>query len=87
VTRFREPSIGEWVGLLHTALRRKARKACSRADVTTVETPDLLAEVEVLRRTCGFARRPAEPISDAVPRAGRPSRGIRRSASSGKAAS
>jgi hypothetical protein len=51
VTRFREPSIGEWVGLLHTALRRKARKACSRADVTTVETPDLLAEVEVLRRT------------------------------------
>jgi ATP-dependent 26S proteasome regulatory subunit len=51
VTRFREPSIGEWVGLLHTALRRKARKACSRADVTTVETPDLLAEVDVLRRT------------------------------------
>lgn len=51
VTRFREPSIGEWVGLLHTALRRKARQACSGAEVSPVETADLLAEVEVLRRT------------------------------------
>ncbi|MEN8159319.1 MAG: ATP-binding protein [Myxococcota bacterium] len=51
VTRFREPSIGEWVGLVHTALRRKAREECSAGEVGPVETPDLLAEVEVLRRT------------------------------------
>lgn len=51
VTRFREPSIGEWVGLLHTTLRRKAREDCSAAEVSAVETEDLLAEVEVLRRT------------------------------------
>lgn len=51
VTRFREPSVGEWVGLLHTALRRKAREACSADGVGPVDTDDLLAEVEVLRRT------------------------------------
>jgi len=51
VTRFREPSTGEWITLLHTALRRKAREECGGAELAPIETADLLAEVEVLRRT------------------------------------
>ena len=51
VNRFREPSIGEWVGLLHATLRRKARSDCAALEPGEVSTQDLLAEVEVLRRT------------------------------------
>jgi ATP-dependent 26S proteasome regulatory subunit len=51
VSRFREPSIGDWVGVLHAALRRKARSECAALEPGQVATSDLLAEVEVLRRT------------------------------------
>ena len=51
VNRFREPSTGEWVGLLHATLRRKARSDCAELAPGQVSTPDLLTEVEVLRRT------------------------------------
>jgi len=50
-SRFREPSVGEWVSALHAALRRKARSECTAVEPGQVTTADLLAEVEVLRRT------------------------------------
>jgi hypothetical protein len=51
VNRFRGPSIGEWVGVLHAALRRKARSDCAALEPGQVATADLLVEVDVLRRT------------------------------------
>ena len=51
VNRFREPSIGEWIGVLHAALRRKARGECAAQEQSPVATADLLGEVEMLRRT------------------------------------
>jgi ATP-dependent 26S proteasome regulatory subunit len=51
VNRFREPSIGDWVGVLHATLRRKARSDCAALEPGQVATADLLAEVDVLRRT------------------------------------
>jgi SpoVK/Ycf46/Vps4 family AAA+-type ATPase len=51
VSRFRDPTVGEWVALLHATLRRKARAECAAFEAGLVETDDLLAEVEVLRRT------------------------------------
>jgi SpoVK/Ycf46/Vps4 family AAA+-type ATPase len=59
VNRFREPSIGEWVGVMHAALRRKARSECVATEANPVTTADLLVEVEVLRRT--FKRLRAAP--------------------------
>jgi ATP-dependent 26S proteasome regulatory subunit len=58
VTRFREPSTGEWVGLMHASLRRKARSECAALEPEQVSTADLLAEVEVLRRTLKRLRAP-----------------------------
>jgi SpoVK/Ycf46/Vps4 family AAA+-type ATPase len=51
VNRFREPSIGDWVGVMHAALRRKARSDCAALEPGLVTTPELLVEVDVLRRT------------------------------------
>lgn len=51
VSRFREPSTGDWIHLLHAVLRRKASVECAPIDVPLVETDDLLTEVEVYRRT------------------------------------
>lgn len=51
VGRFRDPTVGEWVQLLHATLRRKARAECAAIEAGLVDTDDLLAEVEVLRRT------------------------------------
>jgi SpoVK/Ycf46/Vps4 family AAA+-type ATPase len=51
VGRFREPSTGDWIHLLHAVLRRKASAECAPADVPLVETEDFLAEVESYRRT------------------------------------
>jgi ATP-dependent 26S proteasome regulatory subunit len=59
VNRFREPSTAEWVALLHATLRRKARAECAALEASLVETKDLVAEVEVLRRTLKRLR-PAE---------------------------
>jgi transitional endoplasmic reticulum ATPase len=51
VSRFRGPSVGEWVGVMHAALRRKARSDCAALAPGQVSTADLLVEVDVLRRT------------------------------------
>ncbi len=51
VGRFRDPSTGDWIHLMHAVLRRKARSECSAEPLTPVATDDLLAEVEVYRRT------------------------------------
>lgn len=51
VNRFREPSTGEWVGLMHATLRRKASAECATLEPGQVSTQDLLAEVDLLRRT------------------------------------
>jgi len=51
VNRFREPSVGEWIGLLHAALRRKASAECAALEAGTVSTADLYVEVDLLRRT------------------------------------
>jgi hypothetical protein len=47
------------VALLHATLRRKARAECAALEASLVETKDLVAEVEVLRRTLKRLR-PAE---------------------------
>ncbi|MDJ0789937.1 MAG: AAA family ATPase [Myxococcota bacterium] len=52
VSRFREPSTGDWIHLLHGALRRKARHDCGGGEeVGLVTTDDLLEEVDRFRRT------------------------------------
>ncbi len=59
VNRFREPRTGEWVGLMHATLRRKARSECSALSPDQVATADLVAEVEILRRTLKRLRQSA----------------------------
>ena len=54
VSRFREPSTGDWIHLMHSVLRRKARCECSpelAGSVGPVSTGDLLHEVDLYRRT------------------------------------
>jgi ATP-dependent 26S proteasome regulatory subunit len=50
VKRYTEPSIGDWVRILHGALRRKARCEAAGETVTPVQTKDLLAEVDRIRQ-------------------------------------
>lgn len=50
VSRFREPSTGDWIHLVHGTLRRKARHECAGADIEPVTTDDLLQELERFRR-------------------------------------
>jgi len=51
VSRFREPTTGDWIQMMHGVLRRKAREQCGSGTVGPVTTDDLLAEVEHSRRT------------------------------------
>jgi ATP-dependent 26S proteasome regulatory subunit len=51
VSRFREPSTGDWIHLVHGALRRKARHECAGVEIELVSTDDLLEELERFRRT------------------------------------
>lgn len=51
VSRFRDPSTGDWIHLLHGVLRRKARCECADERPASVTTEDLLEEVERFRRT------------------------------------
>ena len=64
VNRFREPSIGDWVGVMHAARRRKARADCMAGEPAAVTTADLLVEVDQLRRT--FKRLRATPAGTYV---------------------
>lgn len=56
VNRFREPSIGAWVRMMHAALRRKARCEAAGEEVTLIRTQDLLEEVERARDATGRLR-------------------------------
>jgi SpoVK/Ycf46/Vps4 family AAA+-type ATPase len=49
VSGYQDPSIGEWIRVLHAALRRKARCEAAGDDEGRVTTADLQAEVERLR--------------------------------------
>jgi SpoVK/Ycf46/Vps4 family AAA+-type ATPase len=49
VSRYQGPSTGEWIRVLHAALRRKARCEAGGEDEGPVTTADLQAEVERLR--------------------------------------
>jgi ATP-dependent 26S proteasome regulatory subunit len=51
VSRYQGPSTGEWIRVLHAALRRKARCEAAGEDAGPVTTADLAAEVERLRAT------------------------------------
>jgi SpoVK/Ycf46/Vps4 family AAA+-type ATPase len=51
VSRYQGPSTGEWIRVLHAALRRKARCEASGEDEGPVTTAELEAEVERLRAT------------------------------------
>ena len=55
----REASVGDWVQVLHGALRRKARCEAAAEIVGPVATEDLVAEVDRFRRA-----------SDRLPRIG-----------------
>lgn len=58
VSRFRGPSIGEWIHLMHGVLRRKARCEAASEGVALVSTEDLLAEVDRFRLTMKRLPRP-----------------------------
>ena len=51
VSRFREPNTGDWIQMMHGVLRRKAREQCGSDSVSVISTEDLLAEVDLFRRT------------------------------------
>jgi SpoVK/Ycf46/Vps4 family AAA+-type ATPase len=53
VTKNREATVGDWVRLLHGALRHKARCEAVLEPVGPVTTDDLLSEVERFRRVSG----------------------------------
>jgi ATP-dependent 26S proteasome regulatory subunit len=50
VERFREPSTGEWIRIVHAVLRRKARCEASGETTTNVTTQDMLDEVDRFRQ-------------------------------------
>jgi ATP-dependent 26S proteasome regulatory subunit len=50
VERFREPSTGDWIRIMHAVLRRKARCAASGETTTSVTTQDLFDEVDRFRQ-------------------------------------
>jgi len=51
VSRYQGPSTGEWIRVLHAALRRKARCEAAGEEEGAVTTADLQSEVERLRAT------------------------------------
>ncbi len=50
VERFREPSTGEWVRIMHAVLRRRARCEASGETTTNVTTQDMFDEVDRFRQ-------------------------------------
>ena len=51
VNRYRGPTTGEWVHILHSVLRRKARCEAAGEEVGRASTEDFLKEVERYRQT------------------------------------
>jgi ATP-dependent 26S proteasome regulatory subunit len=58
VRHLQEPSIGNWIRLMHGALRRKARHESTGEEVGLVTAEDLLAEVERFKRAQGRIAKP-----------------------------
>jgi ATP-dependent 26S proteasome regulatory subunit len=50
VERFREPSTGDWIRIMHAVLRRKARCEASGETTTSVTTQDMFDEVDRFRQ-------------------------------------
>jgi ATP-dependent 26S proteasome regulatory subunit len=50
VERFREPSTGDWIRIMHGVLRRKARCEASGETTTSVTTQDMFDEVDRFRQ-------------------------------------
>ncbi len=59
VSRFRGPSTGEWIHILHSVLRRKARCEAAGESPSLATTRDFLQEVERFRRTSSRLSLPA----------------------------
>jgi ATP-dependent 26S proteasome regulatory subunit len=50
VEKYRGPSTGEWIHIMHAVLRRKARCEAAGEDVTLARTDDLMREVDRFRQ-------------------------------------
>jgi ATP-dependent 26S proteasome regulatory subunit len=51
IERYREPSTGDWIRIVHAVLRRKARCEASGETTSQVNTQDMLDEVDRFRQT------------------------------------
>jgi ATP-dependent 26S proteasome regulatory subunit len=58
VGNLQEPSIGEWIRLMHGVLRRKARRESTGEEVGLVTAEDLMEEVERFKKAQGQITRP-----------------------------
>lgn len=58
VRNLQEPSIGDWIRLMHGVLRRKARRESTGEEAGLVSTEDLMAEVERFKKARGQISRP-----------------------------
>ncbi len=50
VSRFSDPTTGDWIQMMHSVLRRKARCEAGAENVALVATDDLLTEVDTYRK-------------------------------------
>jgi ATP-dependent 26S proteasome regulatory subunit len=58
VRHLQEPSIGDWIRLMHAVLRRKARRESTGEETGLVTAEDLLAEVERFKKAQGRIAKP-----------------------------
>jgi ATP-dependent 26S proteasome regulatory subunit len=58
VRNLQEPSVGDWIRLMHAVLRRKARHESTGENAGLVTTDDLVAEVERFKKAQGRISRP-----------------------------
>jgi hypothetical protein len=58
VRQLQEPSIGDWIRLMHGVLRRKARRESTGEEAGLVSAEDLMAEVERFKKAQGRISKP-----------------------------
>jgi cell division protease FtsH len=58
VRHLQEPSIGDWIRLMHGVLRRKARRESTGEEAGLVTTEDLVAEVDRFKKAQGRIAKP-----------------------------
>jgi ATP-dependent 26S proteasome regulatory subunit len=58
VRQLQEPSIGDWIRLMHGVLRRKARRESTGEEVGLVTAEDLMAEIERFKKAQGRIAKP-----------------------------